>query len=321
MDKKLRVLVKENRRKYRLPSILVGVAFSFSLILTIFIALFNPLISFILVPLLLLPTMFALILLHLGLTYGRDITLKDFAFHFKKYFKSPNSTSFDFFKTVAKSFIFYIIFSFIFTFVAYFVCSYIDKENTMKALEIYYNFLMNDLDGDLIIQLGDSYEMFHLFEMIINIPAITLTNLYIFYKFTLDFLSVYLRLSYPLAHSNFLNAVFKLTFSKHKKNILKDFFSLNWLYFLLILVGYIAGITFALHLSNSITWVCYVSSIFAIIFSSFYASNIFMNMEAIYQKYENSFNVASVFVTNAYLKRIQNTVELENEEAENLRKL
>ena len=319
MDKNLknnaRVIYHQNKSK----SWIIALFFSAFFILFLLLGKFLPFIGFIIVPLLFLPLLFALVLTHLSFSYQNNFSFAGILKYFRLYFTSPNFGAFDFLLNVIKSFGFYFLFTIIFSILGFTICSFINKEGIISALEIYYSYMVNELDIDLVFALGENQNIFFIFECIVLIPSVVLTNIYFIYKIIKNFLSIYLRLGYPKGNPNFIKTVYNYTLRVNKKELNKDFFYLNYPFFLLLIFGYILGIVFALFRYSDLIQVSYIGSFFAFILMSLFVPYLFANMEAIFNKYEEKFVKSSVIVTNNYLSSLQDHIDLNKEEADKLK--
>jgi hypothetical protein len=319
MDKNLKNKARDIYHENRSKSWIIALFFSAFFILFLLLGKFLPFVGIIIVPLLFLPLLFALVLTHLSFSYQNNFTFAGIFKYFRLYFSSPNFGAFDFLLNVIKSFGMYFLFSILFSILGFTICSIVDKEGIISALEIYYSYMANELDMDLVLALGEYQNIFFIFECTTLIPSVVLTNIYFIYKIIKNFLSIYLRLGYPKGNPNFIKSVYNYTLRVNKKELNKDFFYLNYPFFLLLSLGYILGIVFALLKYNDLIQVCYIGSFFAFILMSLFSSHLFANMEAIFNKYEEKFTKSSIIITNNYLSSLQNHIDLNEEEADKLK--
>ena len=98
----------------------------------------------------------------------------------------------------------------------------------------------------------------------------------------------------------------------------KDWFKLNWLIIVLPLIGsaidaliYFLVVKDVFYLTPMLVIGAFISYIF---FLPFY----FPNMEVLYHRYENVFKEGNKMAVEAFLERIQTSIELSEEEKRNL---
>ena len=107
-------------------------------------------------------------------------------------------------------------------------------------------------------------------------------------------------------------------YARYRRSLRKDWFKLNWLIIVLPLIGSAIGaLIYFLVVKNPMYLpVCLNAGAFIpyIFFLPFY----FPNMEVLYTRYENIFKEGNKMAIEAFLERIQSSIELSEEEKRNL---
>ena len=314
MDKELKLKAKQIHEQSKVKSLLTGYSFGALCILFFMFLLLDSLIGFLLIVLLLFPLYFAFTLIHLSFSYENNLNLSSIIQYFKMYFRRPNNGVFEIFLNLLKAIGVSILLSIVSSLIGLLICSFINDGAIQRAMETVMNLTMSGQEFDLVLALGDDYEIFYLFELISTLPPALLSSIYFIYKINRASLAIYFRLSYPKSDPMYLKQVFTYTNKKYKKEIGKDYWSLNWPLYLLLTIGVGAGAFIGLQIHNNFDF----ASSFALITGSLlmlpYLPYYFSNKEALYSKYEQIFVTCSLEVTNSFLKNLQSRIELNEEE-------
>jgi hypothetical protein len=207
----------------------------------------------------------------------------------------------------------------------------VDGENLNLAFAKLTEFYTLSAETDISSVLTESQiKLLSLYEYINIIPTVIFTNVYFLYRFFINFLSCYFRLSFPNAQPGFAKTVYVHTLNKNKKTLYKDYFKLNWPLLLLFIGGCVIGVTISFFSLETITElfindipikICYIASLFGFILMTMYVPFLFNNMEVLFEKYEDEFAKSSNDVTENYLRKIQSNIELNIEEQQKIEKM
>lgn len=302
---------KKNMSSY----IAVGILCALFLILVSALSIIDELLFFIAIPLVALPILFASHVNCYLLEANQPITTSSFFNAFLGFFRPQFRCSF---KGIISFFFSLIIY------VGLTVISYVVMYAIFKAH--YGDYFLSALDKLATQYLaGDTYEELAvilqenggvLLTFISFVAALPLPFSIVTFMCLVSYnsISLYFRINMTSGAPSLMRLGISTTYRVNKKEMVKDWFKLNWWLILLPLLGaLIAGIICVFGLKEY-----YLLPTFATIglfiplvfFLPFY----FPNMEVLYHRYEESFKEGNVKAIEIILQRIQSSIDLSEEE-------
>ena len=301
--------------------IAVGLMCGLFLLLVGVLAFISPSILVIAVPLLALPFLFASHVACYYLQINQQISLSAYARYFMGFFRSQFRGSFRGLISFLKSLGFYfatIIVAGI-TFYLIFKAQYGDAfVNSFNTLAFQY---MNNAEftyEELVVLLEDNDNMLLTFIVYISAVAIPLSMLAFIYYVSFSSLSIYYRANVAFGAAALLKMSVGNTFARHRAEMRKDWFSLNWPMLVLSFAGMIGFGLLDYFLIKRIDLLPTFVIVGGVALLMFYLPFYFANMETIYKKYETHFKEGNQEAIETILRRIQSSIDLSEEEKKNL---
>mgnify|MGYP004449253897 FL=1 len=241
--KQARSLALSKYKKHKLNSWIVGIAcglFSAAVISLNF--LFEE-ISLLTVPLLVLPFVFACCVFDVGYQDGLDLTFTNFLRAFLSYFKNPFHGSFNVMRSFFKSALIFLICFLVSSWICFYVFQNIYGN---EFLDLYAQIVEYLYAGETDMEIIDSIFLSNnglLMNFILTTIAgpLYLSIMFFVYMTSKNSVSIYLRLKMPKSNSTMVGNVFRRTYLRYREDFRKLYWGLNWPYYLLLLIGFIAG--------------------------------------------------------------------------------
>lgn len=318
--KEARKLAIAKYKKHKLNSWIIGVACGLFCAAVILLDLLITGLSFVTIPLLVFPFLFACYVFDVGYQEGLDLTFSGFVKGFLSYFKSPFVGSFNVIRSFFKSFLVFIVSLFLSTFICFFV---FEKCYGMDFIDLYTRF------GDYMYSYDIDFEVLNslLFENDGLLMRFGLTSLegplflsiLLFVYFTSrESVSVFLRLKMPKSNTSMVGNIYRRTFYKNRKEFLKIYWGLNWPFYLLLLIGFVSGCFLIGFIAwdpfTSITVGAAIGFGLASFFFPFFFSNNLVLHEYLEPKYIDGMND----IINDIIRRVEIFNDLTPEEKEKL---
>lgn len=260
-----------------------------------------------LLPFVILPFFFACYMLHLGLSYGNELTIGGFSRFFLLYFKKPFNGCFSAIKALIRYLIASLLFEVLFGLIAYIICVSIDSGSFYAMIEAFMEVMtsIEEPAADIKVVLGENYWMYNLFMDISTIPTAIASFIYFVYVIFYNSGSIYLRAKFRNINGRFLAMVFKFTTKNVAKTYKKDFFSIEWPLFLLMVIGGGLGayLPILIYGNSALSIIFGIAG--SLILSMFYLPFHFANMEVLFNKYEDSFKTGINEITQSMINNFQ----------------
>ena len=299
----------------------VGVMCGLFLLLVVILAFIDPAILVIAVPLLALPFLFASHVACYYLQINQQISPTAYARYFVGFFRSQFRGSFRGLISFLKSLGFYfatlavagIVFYLIYK--ANFGDTFVDSFNSLV-----FNYVNNAefTYEELIALLTQNDNMLLTFIVYISAVAIPLSMLAFIYYISFSSLSIYYRANVAFGAAALLKMSVGNTYARHRSEMRKDWFSLNWPMLALSLAGMLGFALLDLFLVKRVDLLPTFVIVGGVALLMFYLPFYFANMETIYKKYETNFKEGNQEAIETILQRIQNSIDLSEEEKKNL---
>ena len=310
--------LKQNTSSYILVSVMCGLF----LILAATLAFLDVLLFILVIPLIVLPILFASHIACYYLEANQPITVSAIFRYYAGFYRPQFRGSFRGIRAFLLSLAFYfggmvicyVVFYSIFQqlYGATFAESFSNLAKAYMLEEMTYE--------DLIAILNDNDGMLLTFFSYVSSMPLALAIPWFIYSITSSSISVYYRSNIVTPSTSLIRLAINNTFLKIKKSYYRDWFSLNWPIIALSLLGATTGILLTILLFKNVTYlgasICVGSVLFVMFFLPFY----FSNMEVLYHRYEPYFKDGNKAAVEMILRRIQNSIELSEEEKEELEK-
>ena len=280
------------------------------------------LLTLIAVPLFCLPIIFAAHLSHYGLRFGREISFGSTLRQYAAYFRRPFSSSFSFFPSFLKALITFFICQTIFATVGYNIVASINPalyESMNQFLDSYMNATEMSIEAfDELLLANDGALM--LFITVAEIPAFVIAFMVFSYFASRSSLGIFIRINTPSNNVQFIRAVQADATRTNRRGMMKDYWSLNWPLFVLMLLGSIGGAVGFYFINNSPELCLAVALTGGALLSSFFLPFYLNNMEAIYDKYREAFSVSAKNISRFIMSSIESNIQENIDEMEKLKK-
>ncbi len=281
-----------------------------------------PGLNYLMIPILGIPFFFASIISHFQLKMNNEVQTRNFSRFFALYFTKPFRSSFrvliSFFKSLIIEAVFtivlFIIFYLIFTnnygstfndnFVGFFE-TLTDSSLTTTA----YNAAIQEY-------LSANNNMLYVFLNLIIIPSSFFSSLSFIYFISLESLSVFARLIFSQNPPPFTKIALKGAIKKQGKSFYATYFGLNWPLFILVIIGFVGGLTVTLQFVGDITLASTIAMMSGLGLTSLFLPFYFCNMEAIYSFLDKDVRTISKNLTKQMILDIQAERNLVEKEAE-----
>ena len=299
----------------------VGIMCGLFLLLVMVLAFIDPAILIIAVPLLALPFIFASHVACYYLQVNQQISLTAYARYFMGFFHSQFRGSFRGLISLLKSLGFYVAtlivagITFYLIYKANYGETFVTSFNTLA-----FNYINNSefTYEELIALLTQNDNMLLTFIVYISAVAIPLSMLAFIYYISFSSLSIYYRANVAFGAAALLKMSVGNTFARHRSEMRKDWFLLNWPMLALSFAGMIGFAILDLLLFKRIDLLPTFVIVGGVSLLMFYLPFYFANMETIYKKYEMNFKEGNQEAIETILRRIQSSIDLSEEEKKNL---
>ena len=301
--------------------IAVGIMCGLFLILSVLFALIDPLLLVVALPLLGLPFLFASHISCFYLRINQPITVSAYFRYFLGFFRSQFRGSFRAIISYLKSIGFYFASVFVATIIVYIVYRLQYGEVFVEALNRFiFQYLSSaeETYDDIMNVLYENNGLLLTFFVYITVFGIPVAVLAFIYYISFSSLSIYFRTSIAFVAPPLLKMSVNNTYRHYRRKMSKDWFKLNWPLLVLSLAGMVLFALLDLLLIKRIDLLPGLVIIGGVSLLMFYLPIYFTNMETIYMKYEQNFIQGNQEAINTVLQRIQNSIDLSEEEKRNL---
>lgn len=279
-----------------------------------------PVLSFLTIPLLVLPIFFTATLHHIVLkNTSCRITVKSSFRGFGLYFRPGYQGCFGFFSALIKSIIVFFIVEMIISSIASYSFMAFSSQFTSQIDALYE--LLNDSSF--------SYEQFESilhaennllfnFLVICVVPSYFSALTFFFYNISRRSILIYYHSFVKEMNMQFAKIVYFATIGGRRMKMLGDYMLLNWPIYVLMLSGFLGGSVLGYFWKNDLFYIFVTGLIGGTLLSTFFLPFYFANQEAFYEKYHELFMANTTKVSEMMLKNIQNDIELSTLEKERL---
>lgn len=323
MDKNLR---KESLKVYSKNKL---VAWVLSFFVALFIALvsmlgvFIPYLGILLIPVLILPIIFASQAAYVDTYNGSQLTFRSFFTFFISFFRGGNSGTYSFIRSFFKSLLGFMIVYSLSSFIGAIILFSTNREGVMQMLQIAQDIIMTDTYvGKTVAEaFGEYYYLLEIFQNIVLIPStITFVGLLLFF-ISRNSVSMFLRMHFPNGYNAIYRDIFNTMVRMNRKQFHKDFFYLNWPMFVIFLVmsGASVGVSFIFTGDSYLIIPISVSiGLFSLVF---FLPFFFANQMSLFTKYHEEFKKSSDIVQSRIYNELQRRIQEDKELEEQLQKM
>lgn len=326
-DKELKYKAKQNYLNH--PFIRWILSFMFGLFLTVVVMLFIILdnfgyLSILLFPLLILPFLFAVVLILSNIDNHPYINFSLFFKHFTLYFDRRYRSSFRFINSLMYTLLIMLAGEILFSFVGFLVISIIDYPVFIETITkiqtaIYDGSLSSFSSLEEFIADPYAFNLLQIFACVSSLPPFLISVLSLVFLLGKNSFIIYLKKDIKRFDPYHLSILFKQTL-KNNKSFYKDFFYLNWPLFVLLLLGFVIGSVVGSFFTLDVLRLTIISSSSGLILMSFFLPFFFSNNEAIYLKHRKDFESANVILARQIVNQMQKNIKLNEQEKELLEK-
>lgn len=189
-------------------------------------------------------------------------------------------------------------------------------DSFQQLIDLYYS---GDIEALNSFLLSDNCAAFYLD----SVTSFSLTIGIAFFIFEISYNSpnVYLCANIPNATAAFSTTVFKNFLRRNSRSYRKDFWSLNWPMFVLLLIGMTLGYVLAIALDIDFTYGLPISTMFGLVCLIPFAPFFFAGMEALFAKYNEKMRKASADLTQSFLRNLKENANLSDEDKAKIEEL
>ena len=312
--------VSINRFKKNMSSyIAVGVFCALFFVLVATVSFVDGLIAILAVPLFMLPFLFASHISCYLLEMNQPINPSAFFRYYSSFFRPQFRSSFRG------------LMSFLKTLAVYFSVLLVAGISMFLIFQNHYGSVFIDAVNDLIRQYssGASYEeimetlrenggvLLTYFNFIIAIPIPFAITTFIYF-ISFSSIALYYRANVNTGAPSLLRIGIANAYGKARHAMRKDWFILNWPLIVLPIVGSISSGLICVFAFRAYAYLSSAFIVGAFILLIFFLPFYFPNMEVLYHRYENEFKEGNKKAIEIILTRIQNSIELSEEEKRHL---
>lgn len=327
MKNELRKAALYNYKKHPLTRWILS--FMFGLFLTVVVMLFIILdnfgyLSIILIPLFVLPFLFAVIAISSSLDNVTYINFKLFFNYFSLYFNRKFRSSFKFLNSLMYTLLFMLVGEVVFALIGFAVVSIIDYPVFMDCINkiqvaIYDGSLLSFNSIEEFINNPYAFNLLQIFSCVSSLPPFLISICVFIFLISKNSFTIYLKKDVKNFDPLHINALHKQSL-KGNKSFYKDYFSLNWPLFVLLVLGFTIGTIIGSFFTLDALRLTIISSCLGFILMSFYLPFFFSNNEMIYKKHKKDFEAANVVLARQIINQMQRNIQLSEEQKEMLEK-
>lgn len=303
---------KKNYASY----IAVSIMCALFLILVCGLSFLDPFLTILAVPFFFFPLLFACHVSCCFLDANQRITAGAFSRYYLGFYRSQFRNSFKGLMSYLKTLAIYVVGIVITYFILYRVFAYNfgDLFNTSfeELIEVYSS---NETTyEDVIAVLNDNNGLLLTFiNYLISIPLLFAIPGFIYF-ISIPSLSIYYRVNIHEGAPSLIRIAINRTFARFGRKIKGDWFKLNWPLLVLSFLGGIGALLLDVLLFRNFALLLPIVIIGSVVLLVFYLPFYFANMEALYLKYEEGFKSGNQEAIEEVLHRIQNSIDLNEEE-------
>lgn len=279
-------LILDSQKYFKENGLFSIIIFIFAGLLVGAVALLNyfiPDLFILLVPLIILPIIFAFSISVIVMRTEPTLTFGMIFTGFRKYFSERFRSTFNVISTLLRALILYLIIAAI---LALAVNLSFYFTNFMNYQEFVAKLFSDMSQSDLESFINEYRELLVIIRMCTALPNLIITSFYVFYRFSIYSTSMFLRFSNFRGTGLYMLALYKRFLKKNRWKFFKDYLYLNWPMYLLLALGFAGGglIGYFYFKDGDMMYTFGISIALFISFGVF-GAKYFANKEALYKKY------------------------------------
>ena len=298
---------------------ILGITTGILIAAVIAIDLLVPFLSFLTVPLLVVPIVFSATIQHVMLKSQSQITMgssfRTFLLYFKRDFFGTYSIIFNFIKSVIVFFAVEMAVSGIASYLfLVFNPQFEASVNSFYTLIYSYDFTYQDIVNALE---ANNYLLLN-YVAIVMIPAYFLALIFFIYNLSRYSLMIYYKMHLRRTDSRFAKLVYQFSLRGRRMMMLRDYLSLNWPLYLLLVIGFGGGSFLGYFFYKDILKMLSFGLLGGAITGTFFLPFYFSNQQALYDMYVPVFTEVTKQVTTSIIGNLQSDIEFSEQEKERL---
>ena len=278
-----------------------------------------PCISFLTIPLLVVPILFSAQVQHVMLKTQATITVtssvRTFGLYFKRDFFGTFSILFNFLKSV----IVFLILESAISMVASYIFIVVNPQfqasvNGLYELIYSYEFSYEDIINQLT---ANNYLLLN-FISICVIPSTFIAIIFFIYNLSRYSLMVYYKMHLRRTDSRFAKLVYQFASRGRRMEMFKNYMSLQWPLYVLLVFGFAGGSVFGYFFYYDILKMISFGLVGGALLGAFFLPFYFSNQQAFYDMYAGLYDAVTKEVTTSLIGRLQSDIDLSEQEKERL---
>lgn len=278
-----------------------------------------PCISFLTIPFLIVPILFSAQVQHVMLKTEATITvtssLRTFGLYYKRDFFGTFSIIFNFFKSL----VVFLVLETTISMAASTIFVILNPQfeasiNSLYQLLYSYEFTYEDI----INQLNANNYLILKFLSICIIPSVFIALIFFVYNLSRYSLMVYYKMHLRRTDSRFAKLVYQFAMRGRRIEMLRNYLSLQWPLYLLLVIGFAGGSVFGYFFYYDILKMIGFGLVGGALLSAFFLPFFFSNMQALYDMYAGLYDAVTKEVTTSLIGRLQSDIDLSEQEKERL---
>lgn len=316
---KLRQQASEYYRHSPVSCWILGITTGFLVAAILAIDLLVPFLSFLTIPLLVVPVVFSATIQHVMLKTNAQITMtssfRTFALYFKRDFFGTFSVIFNFVKSLILFLIVETVVSSVASFLIYmFNPQFESSVNSLYQLLYSYEFTYEDI----INQLNANNYMLLQYVVISFVPAYGIALIFFIYNLSRYSMMIYYKTQLRRTDSRFAKLVYQFALRGRRMEMVRNYISLQWPLYLLLVIGFAGGSVFGYFFYHDLMKILPFALVGAAVLAAFFLPFYFSNQQAFYDMYAGLYSQVTKEVTSSLIGNLQANIELSEQEKERL---
>lgn len=316
--------VKELRRNainkyksHKLESWLLGLFAGLFCAAIVLINLLVPWLTFITVPLLILPFIFGCTVIHEALKEGMELTFTNFFKYIMVFFRSPFNHSYNLISSFLKSLLIFLLSELIAVNIAYGVFSHQYGELFVNAINELDSLIEANAEIEVILSAFEANDNLLINYFLAALEPSLLISIFCFIFFLgKESVSIYLRIIMSKSNPSFIRSVYRRGIRDHFSEFYKAYIGLNWPLYVLLAIGFVGGALFVdftkLGAMNGVT----LGVVFGFVLSGFFYPFYFANNVSLYESFEPYFKQSTKDCIQDMLRKMEYFTDISPEEKE-----
>lgn len=281
--------------------------------------LFIPFASFLTVPFLIVPIYFATTIQHVMLKSQHQITVRSSFRTFILYFRRDFFGTFSIIFNFVKSVLVFLILETTISFIAQYIFvllnpSFVASVESLYALITSYDFNYQDIINALE---ANNYLLLN-YATIVMVPSYVLATIFFVYNLSRYSMIVYYKMHIGRADSRFAKLVYQFSLRGNRMSMLRNYLSLNWPLYLLLVLGSAGGAVFGYFFFHDILKTIAFSLLGGALLGMFFLPFYFSNQQALYDTCVPLYKDVTKQVTSSIIGNLQADIDLSEQEKERL---